>query len=310
MGIEIPFCKGQAGANVGLEPNAGKFAPVTVTISGEMTATMTRPNTPEAFETLARAASLARRPGVVVLDQDLPALDDFTGSRAESHDLVARLERQGRLRRVRRGAYALADSTGTVRAGVLDLVGALTPEPYLVTGGRALQFHELSDQHFRRVHVLVPTQLRPWSWRGDEIRYVRTDKALKTGTTRTRRSRARIATPERAIADSLSHPQWGVTLAQNVEALAVMLTRDGTFPDRLARETVARDSHVLARRLGFLVSRLAGAEAARPFLPLRGASKTATLLLSGGPREGPIDPTWRVRENVEIQRLLRPAERE
>ncbi len=202
----------------------------------------------------------------------------------------------------------LVDSTGGVRIDVLDLVAALTPDPYLVTGGRALQFHELTDQHFRRVHVLTPAQLRPWSWRGDEVRYVRTEKSLRGASTRTRRSRARVASAERAIADSLANPQWGVTLSQVVEALDAMLDRDPAFPDRLAGELASLGNHSVARRLGFLVTRIASADAARGFLALRGKSKASTPLQPGAAAEGPIDPTWGVRENIELSRLLQHRE--
>lgn len=256
---------------------------------------------------LSRAAALAGRAGIVVLDEDIVALDEVTGSRSRSHSLVERLERADRVRRVRRGVYVLVDATGGVRVGVLDLIAALTPNRYLVTGGRALQFHELTDQHFRRVHVLVAGQMRSWSWRGDDVRYVRTERSLR-GWVRTRKTRARIASPPCAIADSLGHPRWGVTLAQVVEALDTMLTRDPDFADALAAEVVRQDSHALARRLGFLVSKLAGAEAARPFLPLRGDSKAATPLQAGGPSDGPIDRSWQLRVNVDLERLLQHRE--
>jgi predicted transcriptional regulator of viral defense system len=257
---------------------------------------------------LARAAGLQGRPGIVVLDSDISALDELTGSRVRSHSLIKGLERDGRMRHVRRGAYALVDSTGSIRVGVLDLVAALTPSPYLVTGGRALQFHELTGQHFRRLHVLATGPLRPWSWRGDEVLYVRTDGRRLRGATRTRKTRARIATPARGIADSLGHPRWGVTLGQVVEALATMLERDRDFADALAVEVSKNGNHALARRLGFLVSQLTGAQASRPFLTMRGASKASTPLQAGGRREGSIDATWQVRVNVELGRLLQRRE--
>jgi predicted transcriptional regulator of viral defense system len=262
----------------------------------------------EAFVQLARAAVLAGRPGILVVEQDLGTLEDLTTARSDGHALLASLERAGRIQRVRRGAYVLVGSTGGVRAHILDLIAALTPAPYLVTGGRALQFHDLSDQHFRRVHVLVRRQVRSWGWRGDEVRYVQTDAPLRGGATRTRATRARVAAPERAIADSLSHPGWGVTLAQVAEALDKLLSRVPSFPERLAIEVARSGNHSLARRLGFLVSRIAGADSARLFLPLRGESKASTPLQTGGPSEGPIDPTWRVRENVELEGLLQHRE--
>jgi predicted transcriptional regulator of viral defense system len=262
----------------------------------------------ETYSHLVRASSLARRPGIVVLDEDLAALDPLTGSRMESYNLLEAAEREGYLRRVRRGAYVLVDAAGGVRTSLLDLIAALTPKPYLVTAGRALQFHELSDQHFRRVHVLVGTQLRSWSWRGDEVRYSRTDRSLRGASTRTQKTRANIATPERAIADSLAHPKWGVTLTQVIEALDALLARDPACAERLAGEIAAHDSHALARRLGFLVESLAGKDAARPFLPLRGQSKAATPLRTGTPAAGAIDSTWHVQENVDLEALMPPGE--
>ncbi|MEX1141394.1 MAG: hypothetical protein WD993_05100 [Thermoleophilaceae bacterium] len=257
---------------------------------------------------LSRAAVLAERPGIVVFDEDASQLDELTGSRPRSHALLERLERAGRVRRVRRGIYVLVDVTGGVRVDILDLIAASTPDPYLVTGGRALQFHGLTDQHFRRVHVLTGSQLRSWSWRGDEVRYVRSQAPLRGGAARTRKTRARVATPARAITDSLSHPRWGVTLAQVVEALDVMLTRDPDFADLLAIEAARQDNHALARRLGFLVSHLAGSDTARPFLALLGDSKAATLLQAGTGAIGPINTRWQVRVNVDLDRLLQHRE--
>jgi hypothetical protein len=83
-----------------------------------------------------------------------------------------------------------------------------------------------------------------------------------------------------------------------------MLGRDTRFPDLLAAEVVVRDSHAAARRLGFLVSRLADEATARVFLPLLGESKAATPLLAGARAVGPIDPVWRVRANVDVDRLF------
>jgi predicted transcriptional regulator of viral defense system len=233
----------------------------------------------------------------VLVKEDLEGLIELAGSRAEAHAAIATLERQGRMRPVRRGVYVLVDTGGSIRLDILNLVAALTPKPYLVTAGRALQFHGLSDQHYRRVLVLVPTQLRPWTWRGDEVRF-------RSDATRTRRTRVQIATAERAIADSLDHPSWGVPLSQVVQAIATALDRDSASADKLAAEAAHAASHALARRLGFIVSRLVGTDAARPFLPLRGESKASTPLRAGGQAGGPIDRIWRVRENADLEQLL------
>lgn len=254
---------------------------------------------------LTRAAHLAGRSEVAILHHDLGLLDDLTGNRQRSHAIVNSLERAGRLRRVRRGVYVLVRQDGTVRVGLLDLIAAITPQPYLITAGRALAFHDLTDQHFRQAIVMTATQLRTWTWRGEEVRYARIEAdLLRSSPARTRRTRARIASSERAILDSLGHPRWGVTLPQVVHAMGLALRRHEDFADRLAAEASALDNAALARRAGFLISRLAGPEAARPFRLLLGQSKAITLLRSGSLVDGPVDSSWRVRDNVGLELLM------
>ena len=257
---------------------------------------------------LTRATVLNRTSGIVVAERDLPNLDAVTGSRSRSHDAIADLVSSGRLRPVRRGAYVLVDAAGVVSVDVLDIIAALTPRPYLVTAGRALQFHGLSDQHFHEIRVVVHTQLRSWSWRGDTVRYSRVKGGFSGGSTRTRKTRAAIATPERAVADSLENPAWGVTISQVAEALDTMLGRDRASADRLAEVVADQFGFALARRLGFLVTTLADQDRARGFLPLRGRSKAATPLLAGRASDGPIDRVWNVRVNVAPELLLEHRE--
>lgn len=253
-----------------------------------------------AYTVLYRASAGDRRPGIVLADKDFTVLDEISGSRTRTHGLVTRLEQAGRVRRVRRGAYTLVDAAGNTRATALDLIAALTPRPYLVTAGAALQFHDLTDQHFRLIVVLTNTQMRGWAYRGQQIKYVRTDRQLAGAASRSRKTPAAIARPAIAIADSLDHPSWGVTLAQVSEAIDRMRDRDRGFPDVLATEVAEQYGHSVARRLGVLITALAGQNAARAFLPLRGASKTATKLLAGGPDTGALDTTWGVRINVDL----------
>jgi hypothetical protein len=42
----------------------------------------------DAYTCLTRASSLAHRPGIVILDQDLPALGELTSSKAQSHNFI------------------------------------------------------------------------------------------------------------------------------------------------------------------------------------------------------------------------------
>ena len=104
-----------------------------------------RPLAERAFIALNRRANAQRRYPVVLLDEDMEALDGSTGSRRRSHDALRQLTADGRLRQVRRGAYVLGAPTGGSDARLLAILDAVTPRPYLVTAGRALAETGLSD---------------------------------------------------------------------------------------------------------------------------------------------------------------------
>lgn len=260
----------------------------------------------EVLKALSRSTVRANRPSIVLSTEDLPDVDDITGSRVRTHKVIQQLEDAGRLRPVRRGAYVVPAVTGVIDVDLLALVDALTLRPYLVTAGRALAHHGLSDQLFRTTVVLSSRKLAQWTWRGDRVRYARvpsnrlwggSDSRLKSG------ARVRMAGAERAILDSLAHPDWGVTLAQVTQALDVAITRDPAFSGNLAAQAARYGNASVCRRLGFLIMRLHGSDAATPFLPLRGTTKGPILLWPSGPSGGDTDPTWGVRENVEFEWL-------
>jgi predicted transcriptional regulator of viral defense system len=189
-------------------------------------------------------------------------------------------------------------------------VGPLSPERHLVTAGRALAWHGLSDQAFRQLIVLTPKLQREWQWQGETVRYVLQPEEKIWGGREIgpARSPTLIARPERAILDSLTHPSWGVSLHQIVEAIRIGLSRDQKFAERLAQATARYDNAFAARRLGFIVSRLAGNDAAASFRGLIGTSRAITPLESGGQRKGPVHAEWRLRENVPFELLAAGSE--
>lgn len=265
-------------------------------------------DTPATLIQLARSASLRGRPGIALLAEDRHSLDERFGSPMKTNRLIQRLHKEGQILQIRRGAYALPDATGSFRQNILDLIDALTPQPYLVSGGRALEFHELTDQHFHQIHVLRDRQGRSWKWQGTTVKYVKTTSPLHVRATRTSRTKARIATAERAIADSLANPGWGITVAQVTHALRLQLGRESGSSDELAVVAAKLQNHALARRLGYLVELVSDPDSARPFLPLIGLNKAATPLLVGGPKGGPIDRRWKVRINTDPDHLLNYSE--
>lgn len=229
---------------------------------------------------------------------------EIAGGREAALAALERLAKRGRLVHVRRGVWVARTETGTIPLGALELVGAVAPKTHLVTAGRALAERGLSDQSFRTIIVATETGGRPWSWQGESVRYVKLPGARIWGGVALRRAdlAVNVATAERACLDSLAHPAWGVSLAQVVEALDRLLTQRDT--ERLALATRRYDNANLARRVGFLVSRLRREDDARAFLALRGTSRAAISLAPKVDGQGPLDSVRRVRENVSVAQLL------
>ena len=181
-------------------------------------------------------------------------MNAVTGDRARSRDGVHRLVKAGWLEQIRRGAYGVRSDKGIFRISALELIGALTRGPHLITAGYALANYRLSDQSFRRI-VVVPHAQRNWSWMGMRVRYVRMSPNQIWGGRDQRFENdliSTIASSERAILDSLAHPGWGVTITQVTEAVDRAIRRDVAFVDRLAQATARYGNAMLARRLGFL----------------------------------------------------------
>jgi predicted transcriptional regulator of viral defense system len=255
---------------------------------------------------LSRAAARAGRPSVVLLAEDLRTADRVTGSRVRTHKLIQQLEEVGRLRPVRRGVYVIASLTGVVDVDLLALVDIVTPTPYVVTAGRALTYHGLSDQFFRKTVVLHVRKLTDWEWRGERTHYARVPSGRLWGGSDVRlaqRGRVRMATPERALLDSVAQPGWGVTLAQVTEALDIAVADDPSFAADLAAQSARYGNASVSRRLGLLISYLHGTDVAAPFLPLRGTSRGPIFLSPPGERDGPIDKDWGVRVNTDLEQL-------
>lgn len=260
-----------------------------------------RPLSERAFVALNRRSLEAGRHPIVRLAEDIQALDSATGSRRRSQDALRQLRRDGRLRHVRRGIYLLVAPTGSADARLLPLIDAVTARPYLITAGRALTELGLSDQHFFRVVVLTSHRLNDWSWQGDDVRYAMLAPERIWGANAT--SGPQVASPERAILDSLANPRWGVSVAQAAEAIDHGVSQH-TSPKRLAEAAERYGSAATARRLGYLLELLRGTGAAEELLPLRGRSHARVLLSPGAPARGPSDPRWGLRINVFPEALL------
>lgn len=259
---------------------------------------------------LRRAAHLAGRPDICVPSRDLDGAVEISGSRQTSYRAIERLVGRGRLARVRRDLLVFRDETGLINADLLGLVAAVASKPFLVTGGRALELSEVTDQHYFGVSILSPARVTRMVWKGETARFFLTDPARIWGAEPLPDllgSTIPVASVERAILDSLYHPRYGVSLDQAVAALRKALA-EPAFLARLKEATARYAVTAVARRVGFLVERLASPQAAEPFLAHIGSGPAPSLLRPGTDSLGEIDRRWRININVRLDLILEAVE--
>ncbi|MGH9089795.1 MAG: hypothetical protein ACRDZR_00200 [Acidimicrobiales bacterium] len=254
---------------------------------------------------LHRAAADAGRRGVSVPSSDLDAVTRRVDSREVAQKAIGRLVRAGRVVRVRKDLLVLPETTGLLGVDMVDLIDAIAPQPYLITGGRALEHYQLTDQHFFGVVVLVPGHMKKLSYRGQFTSFFRTHVTHIWGWGEG--VRPQLATPERAIVDALNHPRYGVSLAMALDALLLAASRDPGFLDRLLATVVRYHSPAAARRVGLVMERFFGADTAAPYRELIGANRAPVLMRTSGTGTGPVDTSWRVVVNALLEPERAPA---
>jgi predicted transcriptional regulator of viral defense system len=261
---------------------------------------------------LHRAAIDAGRRGIAVPSVDLARAATDGLDRTAVEEATRRLVNARRVTRVRRDLLVLPDAAGLIGVGLADIVDVIAPDPYLITGGRALEQSELTDQHYFGLTVLVPKEMSPVEYRGEKATFFVTDPSNICGATDGRGPR--FARPERALVDVLNHPRFGVSLTQAADALIRARAADSDFLVRLfdavrdygagARNHGARAA---ARRVGYVVERIFGPKDAEPFRALIGPNRAPVPLRPGGRRHtGFVDPVWRVLVNATVEPELVP----
>lgn len=254
---------------------------------------------------LHRAAADAGRRGISIPSEDLAAVQRIAPSRGAAQQAIQWLVRSGRVVRVRKDLLVLPETTGHLVVDMVDLVNAVARRPYLITAGRALEYHGLTDQHFFGVSVLTPDQIEPLRFRGQTAKFFPTTPERIWGASRG--TGPRYARPERAIVDALNHPRYGVSLNQAIGALLMASTRDERFLGRLHKTVVRYNSPAAARRVGLVVARFLGPDAAAPYRPLIGQNRSPVLMRPRGKSDGELDRTWLVNVNALLEPEQVPA---
>lgn len=248
---------------------------------------------------LHRAALEAGRPNICVPSTDLDTVARRTGSREAAQKAVQRLARAERIVRIRKDLLILPEVTGLLNVEMDTLIHAITSQAYLITGGRALEHHHLTDQHFFGVIVLVSNRIQRVTYRGQTATFLLTDPQNIWGWQEG--VRPHYATPERTIVDTLNHPRYAVSLTQSLNALLTAASNDPSFLDRLLHAVIRYGSPSAARRVGLVVERFFGATPASPFLPFIGENRLPILMRPGGNPEGCLEAKWRVIVNATLE---------
>ena len=110
-----------------------------------------------------------------------------------------------------------------------------------------------------------------------------------------------LITGARALVPRVGAPSQPQTFAGSVNRELVAVSKDPSFLDRMAEAVVRYGSPSAARRVGLVVERFFGPAAALPYRELIGQNRSPVLMWPGGPADGPLDKTWRVIVNAELQ---------
>jgi len=191
---------------------------------------------------------------------------------------LARLERAGWLKRIRRGLYYLVPLEGGAGAVVEDawVLADAAFAPCYIGGWSAAHHWGLTEQSFRSTFVATAASLRTRSQTllGAEFKLVKVPRARVESVLSVWRGsvKVRVSSAERTIIDACDDPSWVGGIRHLGEI--VRRYRDSAMDhgEALLIELKSRRSGAAFRRAGFLVERLwpeatrliAGALAQRP----------------------------------------------
>lgn len=204
-----------------------------------------------------RLSAVLRRGGAFVTVDD--AAETLNVDRMVAAKTLARWNRQGWLRRIRRGLYLPVPLTASPTDEVIEDAWTLVPElfdPAYVGGASAAHHWDLTEQLFRTVFVYTARPVRhtdqtiqttPFS-----VRHVR--KELLFGTRPLWRGRITIHVSDihRTIIDLLADPSVGGGIRHVADCLATYLRRDDLDIGRLIDYARRLENGAVFKRLGFL----------------------------------------------------------
>ncbi len=249
-------------------------------------------------------ALVIREQDTVDLQADAAWLATITG---QPRKLLWRLADKQVAHRLQNGRY-LVDRRAIPRSGPavgsLDglagfLLERLDTRPYYLSWHSALWRYALVDQQSRQVQVALQGVKRNAYFGSFSVQFIKvTERKFFDGRNYTEREAGAVpvASPEKALIDSLDRPALAGGMAVAVTALRRAHARGLIDPERLVATAIRFDSPTLCRRLGFFMERY-GIPGAEPLLRYLGKGYAVALQPGGGVDDdaGPVDTRWGVR---------------
>ena len=194
---------------------------------------------------------------------DLVRIDDAVSAlgvtRPAATKLLWRWARQGWLRRVGPGTYAVVQLDSIDSDQVLDDPWVLVPAlyaPAYVGGWTAAEHWDLTEQLFRPVVVMttrpVHAKHRTHHWMPFVLRHIHPRKLFGTQPVWRSRTRVPVSDVHRTVVDLLDDPAVGGGSQHVADCLAAYLARDNRNDVLLIRYAATLGNGAVFKRLGFL----------------------------------------------------------
>lgn len=233
---------------------------------------------------------------------------------ARARDLLHRLSAKGWLLPIERGKFLLVPraAVGTWVEEPFVVANGIAPQPCYVSYWSALSFHGLSEQLPRVVFVVTRGRPKPpVEFQGREYDFIPLRASAFYGYAAhefvalngAARVEVNVADPEKALLDSLERELLAGGMREIIHAARNGLQQERINVKRLIDYSVRYPNAAVIARAGYIFERLGVPEVAVLRSRIRRRGEIPSLSIKGRRRTGPIDPTWRLRINVDLGTL-------
>ena len=210
-----------------------------------------------------RLGMVLQRAGELISVGDVSAVLQM--ERPAAARLLARWNRQGWVRRVRRGTYAAVPLTALGQEQVLEDPWMLVPElfaPGYIGGWSAAEHWGLTEQIFRDLCVCTTRRITKTRERLQGVpfvlRHIGAPAMFGTQSVWRGSTRVQISSPAKTLVDMLDDPAMGGGIRHVAACLAAYLERDAEAENALMATARQLGNGAVFKRLGFLAERLGG----------------------------------------------------